>query len=258
MPNTALITGASSGIGAEFARYHAAKGGDLVIIARRAEQLEALKAELEAKHGVSVTVIAMDVGTSTQAAKLFTHIKEQGIQIDILINNAGFGGHGAFLDRDLSTDQAMIDLNISALVTLSHLVGNDMRERSGGKMLQVSSTASFMPGPYQAVYFATKAFVTSFSQAIDHEMRKDGITSTALCPGLVNTEFVATANLEGTGLAGQKGATAASVAKCGYDAMMNGKLVAINEGRLAFLLNWVTPLLPRRTVLNMVGGMQSK
>ncbi|MEM9791496.1 MAG: SDR family NAD(P)-dependent oxidoreductase, partial [Pseudomonadota bacterium] len=130
--------------------------------------------------------------------------------------------------------------------------------RSRGRMLQVSSTASFLPGPYQAVYFATKAFVTSFSQAIDQEMRKDGVTSTALCPGLVNTEFVAAADLEGTGLAGQKGASPASVAKCGYDAMMKGDLVAFNERRLSLMLNWLTPLLPRRRVLKMVEDMQSK
>lgn len=258
MPNTALITGASSGIGAEFARYHAAKGGDMVIIARREEPLNALKSELEAAHSVKVTVIAMDVGTPEQAHKLYEAIKAQGIKVDVLINNAGFGGHGAFLDRDLAKDQAMIDLNVSALVTLSHLIGNDMRANGGGKMLHVSSTASFMPGPYQAVYFATKAFVTSFSQAIDQEMRPHGITSTALCPGLVNTEFVASANLEGTGLANQKGATPASVAKCGYDAMTKGKLTVINEGRLSFLLNWVIPFLPRRRVLKMVEGMQSK
>lgn len=152
----------------------------------------------------------------------------------------------------------MIDLNVSALVTLSYLFGKDMRARGGGKMLQVSSTASFVPGPYQAVYFATKAFVTSFSQAIDQEMRRHGITSTALCPGLVNTEFVAAADLEGTGLANQKGATPASVAKCGYDAMLKGELIAFNEGRLAFMLNWVSPLLPRRRVLKMMEGMQTK
>lgn len=258
MPNTALITGASSGIGTEFARYHAAKGGDLVIVARRADPLNALKSELESAHGVKVTVIAMDVGSPEQARKLYDTIKAQDLQIDVLINNAGFGGHGAFLDRDLNKDQAMIDLNVSALVTLSHLIGKDMKQQGGGKMLQVSSTASFMPGPNQAVYFATKAFVTSFSQAIDEEMRPHGITSTALCPGLVNTEFVAAANLEGTGLANQKGATPQSVAKCGYDAMLKGDLIAINEGRLSFMLNWVFPFLPRRRVLKIVAGMQAK
>ena len=258
MANTALITGASSGIGAAFARYHAEQGGDLVIVARRQAPLEALKAELEAAHSVSVTVMAMDVGGPDQARALYDAIIAQGVQIDVLINNAGFGGHGAFVERDLAQEQAMIDLNVSALVTLSHLIGADMKARGSGKMLHVSSTASFIPGPYQAVYFATKAFVTSFSQALDQELRGHGITSTALCPGLVNTEFVATANLEGTGLANQKGATPASVAKCGYDAMMRGDLIAINERRLSLMLNWVTPFLPRRQVLKMVEGMQSK
>ena len=258
MPNTALITGASSGIGTEFARYHAAKGGDLIIVARRKEPLEALKAELQAAHGITVDVIAQDVGTRDQAQKLHDTVKSMDRNVDILINNAGFGGHGAFLDRDLEKDQAMIDLNISSLVTLSHLVGNDMKAQGGGKMLQVSSTASFIPGPYQAVYYATKAFVTSFSQAIDQEMRQHGITSTALCPGLVNTEFVASADLAGTGLADQKGATPASVAKCGYDAMINGELIAINETRLSIMLNWITPLLPRRRVLKMIEDMQTK
>ncbi len=258
MPNTALITGASAGIGTEFARYHASKGGDLVIVARRQEPLEALKAELEAAHGVSVTVIAMDVGTPEQATALYEAVKERGIETDVLINNAGFGGHGAFLDRDLAKNQAMIDLNIGALVTLSHHVGQEMKARGTGKMLQVSSTAGFQPGPFQAVYFATKAFVTSFSQAIDEEMRPHGITSTALCPGLVHTEFVAVADLGGTGLAKQKGATAASVAKVGYDAMLRGDLIAINERRLKFMMNWIIPLLPRRMVLKTIGGMQTK
>lgn len=258
MANTALITGASSGIGAEFARYHASQGGDLVIVARRKEALDALKSELESKHSVSVTAIGMDVGTPEQAQELYDAVKAQGVDVDILINNAGFGGHGDFLERDLATDQAMIDLNVGSLVTLSHLFGNDMKKRGVGKMLHVSSTASFIPGPYQAVYYATKAFVTSFSQSIDQEMRKYGITSTALCPGLVKTEFVATANLEGTGLAKQGGATPASVAKCGYDAMMKGKLVAINERQLSFMLGWIIPFMPRRRVLKMVEGMQTK
>ena len=108
MSNTALITGASSGIGAEFARYHARKGGDLVVVARREESLQALKTELEAAHGVRVTVLAQDVGTPAQAAALYDAVKAQGIKVDILINNAGFGGHGGFLDRDLAKDQAMM------------------------------------------------------------------------------------------------------------------------------------------------------
>ena len=258
MPNTALITGASAGIGTKFARYHARKGGDLVIVARRKEPLDALKAELEAIHDITVTVIAMDVGTPEQATALYETVKTKDIEIDVLINNAGFGGHGAFLERDLAKDQAMIDLNVGALVTLSHHVGQEMQARGKGKMLQVSSTASFQPGPYQATYFATKAFVTSFSQAIDEEMRPHGVMSTALCPGLVNTEFVSVADLEGTGLARQKGATPASVAKVGYDAMLRGDLIAINETRLKVMMNWIIPLLPRRVVLKAIAGMQTK
>lgn len=258
MPNTALITGASSGIGREFARYHARKGGDLVIVARRGDALEALKSEIEAAHGVSVTVIAMDLAAPGGAQSLFDTVKAKGIEVDILINNAGFGGQGAFLDRDLAADQSMINLNVSALVTLSHLFGNDMKARGGGRMLQVSSVASFMPGPMQATYFATKAFVTSFSQGIDHEMRPHGITSTTLCPGLVHTEFVATADLGGTGLAKQKGATPDTVAKFGYEGMMRGDLVVFNEARMKFLLNWVIPFLPRRTQAKMMANMQAK
>ncbi len=258
MPDTALVTGASSGIGAELARYHASKGGDLVIVARRKEPLEALKLELEKAYSVSVTAFAMDVGTSGKATDLYETVRSHDIDVDILINNAGFGGYGAFLDRELAKDQAMIDLNVSALVTLSRLFGNEMRTRRHGKMLHVSSVASFIPGPYQAVYYATKAFVTSFSQALDHEMRRDGITSTALCPGVVRTEFIASANLEGTGLSKQKGASPKFVAKCGYDAMMKGQLIAINERQLSFILNWIVPLIPHRQVLKMVESMQSK
>ena len=258
MPKTALITGASSGIGAALARVHARKGGDLILVARRAEPMEALKAELVDANGSDVTVIAKDVGTPELARELYEDVKARGLEVEILMNNAGFGGHGAFLDRDLAKDQAMIDLNISALVSLSHHFGQDMRARGKGRMLHVASTAGFIPGPFQAVYFATKAFVTSFSQALDQELRGHGITSTALCPGLVNTEFVDTAGLGDTGLANQKGATPASVARLGYEAMLRGALIALNEPQLGFMLNWVTPLLPRRAVLKMIAKMQSK
>ena len=258
MSNLALITGASSGIGKEFARYHAAKGGDLIITARREQALNDLKQELENKHGVTVHTIALDLGADDGAAKLIAAVEDLGLSIDILINNAGFGGHGIHTERDWSKEEAMIDLNVKALVELSHAFGAQMVAKGGGKILNVSSTASFMPGPYQSVYFATKAFVTSYSQGLDGELRDKGVSVTALCPGLVNTEFVATADLGDTGLANQKGATPASVAKIGYDAMTNGELVVINERRLSFLLNWITPFLPRRTVLNMVKGMQAK
>ncbi|MEL6689606.1 MAG: SDR family oxidoreductase [Pseudomonadota bacterium] len=258
MPNTALITGASAGIGTEFARYHAEKGGDLIIAARRKETLEALKAEIEAEHEVTVHVLAADLGSQEGAAKLIKDVDALGVDVDILINNAGFGGHGTIIERDADQDRAMIELNVQTLVALTHHFGGKMAERGHGKILQVGSTAGFMPGPKQATYFATKAFVNSFSQAVDEELRSKGVTCTVLAPGYVETEFADAADLHGTDLVARKGATPRSVAKIGYDAMRRGQLVVINEKMLDFMLNWVTPLLPRRWVLAMVSKMQAK
>jgi len=255
MSNTALITGASAGIGREFARYHAEKGGDLIITARRAEALDALKAELETAHGISVTTIALDLGTDGGADQLYQALNGQ--RVDILINNAGFGGHGKFIERDLKDDLAMIQLNVDALVALCHHIGRDMAAQGGGKIINVSSTASYMAGPLQATYFATKAFVSSFSMALAEELRDRNVTVTALEPGYVETEFAASANLEGTALV-KKGATPRSVAKYGYDAMRRGELRAINDGQLRFMLNWVFPFLPNKMKLKQVRQMQEK
>ena len=258
MSNTALITGASAGLGVEFARYHAAQGGDVILTARRESALNDLKAELEAKHGITAHVFALDLGAPGGADKLYELVKEAGLRVDVLINNAGFGGHGQHITRDLAQEQAMIDLNVDALVTLTHRFGKDMADQGGGKILNVGSTAGFIPGPQQAVYFATKAFVNSFSQAVDQELRDRGVTCTVLAPGYVKTEFAEAANLEGTKLVNQGGATAEAVAKHGYDAMKMGQLVTINETGLSMMLNWIVPLLPRRTVLKMVSNMQAK
>jgi len=258
MTDTALVTGASSGIGREFARYHARRGGDLIITARRSDALEALKSELEADHGVTVHVIAVDLGAPDGARTLYEAARGTGAEIGILINNAGFGGHGAFVERDLEKDLAMIDLNVKALVSLCHMVGGDMAARGKGKILNVSSTASYLPGPLQATYFATKAYVSSFSQALDEELRNKGVTVTALEPGYVETEFADTADLRGTQLVSQAAATPSAVASFGYKAMRRGELRAINDGRLRFLLNWIVPFAPRRTILSMMRKMQSK
>lgn len=258
MPNTALITGASAGIGMEFARYHASKGGDVILTARRSETLEALKAELETAHGITAHVFALDLGAEGAARQLYDLVKSAGLSVDILINNAGFGGQGDFVTRDLEADLRMIDLNVKALVALTHMVASDMAAQGGGKILHVGSTAGFMPGPLQTTYFATKAFVNSFSQALDEELRGKGVTSTVLAPGYVETEFAKAADLDGTNLVKGGGATAASVAKHGYDAMMAGKLVTVNERMLGILTGWVIPFLPRRMVLKMMRKMQTK
>lgn len=257
MPNTALITGASAGIGAELARYHAAKKGDLILVARREASLNALKSELESAHGVTVHVIAQDLGVAGGADALVAAVAALGVPVDILINNAGFGGHGIHTERDLADEQGMIDLNIKALVTLTHTFGGQMAARGAGKILQVASTAGMMPGPLQAVYFATKAFVLSYSQAVDHELRAKGVTCTALCPGPVKTEFADRAGMGDSDMFKQ-GKSADSVAKNGYDAMLAGKLVTVNEARLSFLLGWIVPFLPRRIPLKIVEKMQKQ
>ncbi|MDF1727953.1 MAG: SDR family oxidoreductase, partial [Sulfitobacter sp.] len=250
--------GASSGIGVEFARYHAEKGGDVILTARRTEALERLKAQLEAEEGVKAHVFACDLGKEGAAEKLLDDITAAGLQVDILINNAGFGGQGKHLQRALGEEMGMIDLNVKALVTLTHLVAQDMVKRGSGRILNVSSTAAFLPGPNQAVYFATKAFVKSYSEALAQELDGTGVTVTVLAPGYVETEFAERSGLTGTKLVSGGGATPRSVAKHGYDAMRRGALVTVNEKKLDFALNWVIPFLPRKTVLKMVERMQSK
>lgn len=247
---TALITGASGGIGLELAKIHAKHGNDLVVVARSEDKLEALKRDLEAKYNVSVTVIACDLSKPNAAKEIFDKTEGLGIEIDVLMNNAGFGGHGLFYERDLKADQAMIQVNITTLTDLTHYYLKGMVERNKGRILNVSSTASFMPGPLQAVYYATKAYVTSFSQAIAEEVREHNITVTALCPGTVATGFVEAGDLQGVD-AWKNAKTPESVAKCGYDSMMRGELVAFNEGALKFMLNWVIPFLSRKTILKM-------
>ncbi|MEP5728292.1 MAG: SDR family oxidoreductase [Sulfitobacter sp.] len=258
MGNTALVSGASAGIGMAFARYHASKGGDLILTARRAETLAALKAEVEAAHGITAHVFALDLGAEGAAQQLFDQISAAGLTVDVLINNAGFGGQGRHVDRPLADELAMIDLNVKALVTLCHLVARDMAARGAGRILNVGSTAGFMPGPYQAIYFATKAFVKSFSEALAQELTGTGVTVTVLAPGYVKTEFAARAELEGTKLVARGGKSPEAVAKHGYEAMMRGDLVTVNERGLGVLVNWVIPVLPRRWVLKMVQDMQVK
>lgn len=257
MGSTALVTGASSGIGLELARLHATKGGDLVLVARREEALNTLKTELEKAHGIKAKVIVADLSQPDSAEKIFAATEAEGIKIEILINNAGFGGYGKFHDRDLAKDRAMMQVNMVSLVNLTHLYLQGMVERNSGKILHVGSTAGFIPGPLQAVYFGTKAFVLSFSQAIAQELADTNVTSTVLCPGAVATGFVAAGDLEGNSL-WDNAASPASVAKCGYEAMMQGKLVKINERSLSFLLNWIVPFLPRKTVLKMSQNSMEK
>lgn len=226
---TALITGASSGIGLEFAQLHAAKGGNLVIVARNESRLKELKTTLEGRHKIKVFVIAKDLTQPQAPQEIFDTVNQENLTIDYLINNAGFGEHGLFVETDWEKEYQMIQLNITALTHLTKLFLREMVRRKQGKILNLASTAAFQPGPTMAVYFATKAFVLHFSEAINNEVRKDGITVTALCPGITESNFAATANLEKSALLKTKHIPSAEeVAAFGYKAMLKGKTVAIH------------------------------
>ncbi|WP_444888305.1 SDR family NAD(P)-dependent oxidoreductase [Microbulbifer sp. JMSA008] len=244
----ALITGASGGIGLELAKIHAAKGGNLVLVARSEGKLLSLKQQLEKEFGVQAMVIAEDLSDPLSAQRIFERTQGENVEVGTLINNAGFGGHGLFHQRDLEAEQSMMQVNMVSLTNLTHLYLKGMAARNSGHILNVSSTASFIPGPLQAVYYASKAYVTSFSQALAEELNGTGVTVTALCPGAVATGFVAAGDLQGVDI-WKNARSAESVARCGYQAMERGDLVAFNETRLKLFLNWIMPLLPRKMLL---------
>lgn len=256
MKKIALITGASSGIGKELARIHASKNGDLILVARRSEELELLKKELEEKHAIKVWIFVKDLTSKDAAKEVYEFTKSNQLEVDYLFNNAGFGGHGFFVDRPIAKDLEMIDLNISSLVELSHLFLQDMKRRKAGKILNTASTAGFLPGPLQATYFATKAFVVSFSEALAHELKPHSISVTALCPGPVKTEFEKTAGMTGGNLF-EKAASAKSTAEKGYRAMENGKVICISDPVLNVLLRYILPFFPKFLIPGMVQKMQT-
>lgn len=256
MSKTALITGASSGIGEELARIHAQAGGNLVIVARSGDKLSALKQELEQAHNIKVTTITKDLGQPNAPKEVYDEVKQAGIEVDYLINNAGFGGLGKFHERDWAQDLAMINLNIIALTALTRFFLPDFVKRNSGKVLNVSSTASLLPGPLQAVYYATKAYVTSFSNAIAEELHDTNVTVTALLPGATETKFGSVSGMDKTVMF-KNTASAHSVAKDGYEGMIAGKLNVISGLWFANkIMMAVAPLMPKKMVLKQVRQMQ--
>lgn len=256
MKNTALITGASTGIGKEFAKIHAKKGGNLVIVARNESKLNNLKKELEQQYKVNVEVISKDLTDVNATQEIYNEVKKLGIEIDILINNAGFGGLGKFNERPLENDLSMINLNIVALTSLTSLFLKDFVKRNSGRILNVSSTASLMPGPLQAVYFATKAYVTSFSNAIAEELHDTNITVTNLMPGATETEFGKVSGMDKTEMF-KNTASARSVALDGYNGMLKGKLDVISGlTTMQKIMIGSIPFSPKKMVLKMTRKMQ--
>ena len=225
---TALVTGGSGGIGFEIARVLAKKGFDLVLVARKRDALEAAAGQLEGKYGARVHVFAADLRRAEAPQMIFDFLHNENIPIEVLINNAGFGLLGEFADTKLQRELEMIQVNISALTSLTKLFLPAMIKRKSGRVLNLASTAAFQPGPLMAVYYATKAYVLSFSQALAEELRDSGVTVTVLCPGPTATEFASSANVGKSGLFAAFGiADAADVAEFGVSAMMHGRRVAI-------------------------------
>ncbi|WP_115461792.1 SDR family NAD(P)-dependent oxidoreductase [Winogradskyella aurantiaca] len=256
MELTALITGASSGIGKELAYIHAERGGNLIIVARRADKLTELKNEIETKHSVKVETFTKDLSVQGSGKELFEEVTKAGLQVDYLINNAGFGLRGKFQELSWDRQLQMMNLNMIALSELTYCFLPDMLKRNSGKILNTSSTASFMPGPLQAVYFATKAYATFFGNALAEELHDTNISVTTLMPGATETEFAQTADMEKTDLF-KKAVSARSVAEEGYNGMIAGKLDVVSG--LTFsqkLMMSMIPITPKKLLLKQVRQMQ--
>lgn len=225
---TALITGGSGGIGLELAKQFAGHGHDLVLTARNRDTLEAVAGTIEGKHGVKVTVIADDLTDPDAPQRLFDAIRAENIDIHFLVNNAGFGLGGQFVDNDLKRELEMVQVNIVALMQLTKMFLPAMIKRRSGHVMNLASTAAFQPGPLMAVYYASKAFVLSFSEALDEELRNSGVHVTCLCPGATATNFATTAGVGNSKLFTTIGGTTAEqVAQSGYEAMIRGDRVAV-------------------------------
>jgi uncharacterized protein len=255
---TALITGASNGIGLELAKVFAANGHSLVLVARNQAKLQELKMQLEAEHKISVYIIAKDLSVVNAAHEIFDETNAQNITIDYLVNNAGFGDFGMFTETDESKELQMIQLNITALTQFTKLYVQQMVKRKAGKIMNVASTAAFQSGPTMAVYYATKAYVLSFSEAVDNEVREHGVSITTLCPGATESGFQAVAAMEESALVkGKKLPTSQEVAEYGYKAMMKGKTVAIHGFKNYILANSVR-FMPRSIVVKVTRKIQDR
>jgi uncharacterized protein len=245
---TVLITGASAGIGRELAKLFAKDGYNLVLVARTASRLNLFADELQRQFSVSARTFALDLSAASAPQFLFDQLRRDNLAIDVLVNNAGYGKLGAFAEVAAEESLGQIHLNITALTHLTKLFLDPMLDRKSGKILNVASTAGFQPGPLMAVYYASKAYVISFSEALANELSGSGVTVTCLCPGATDTEFQRRAGTEETLLFRRGGPmTAKAVAQDGYRGLMKGKPLVISG-----LKNWLVAeslrVSPRRLV----------
>ncbi|MCU0534527.1 MAG: SDR family oxidoreductase [Hydrococcus sp. Prado102] len=255
---TALITGASSGIGYELAQLLASDRYNLVLVARSADKLKQIADEFTRQFGISVKIISLDLSVPDAPEKVFRELQQDAIAIDILVNNAGFASYGFFAETDLNAELQMMQLNMVALTHLTKLFLKEMVSRHQGKILNIASTAAFQPGPLMAVYYATKAYVLSFSEALANELQGSGVTITALCPGPTESGFQARANMEESKLvSGKRIMDAKTVAEIGYRGLMKGETVVI-PGLKNKLLALSVRFTPRNLVTKIVRSMQER
>ena len=246
---TALITGASAGLGTHFALALAAEGHDLILVARRTDRLEQLAQLARTKHGVSAHVLPADLAKKNAVAKLVEAVSLQGLSVDLLVNNAGYGARGAFAEMDRQMQVRMIDLNCRALMELSHAFLPDMLAAKRGAILNVASTAAFQPGPWMAVYYATKAFVLSFSEALHEEVKDRGVHVSALCPGPTRTEFADLADMGDSELFKRFASAPEQVVADGLKALKANRAVMVSGGMnkvMAGSIRFTPRLLARR------------
>lgn len=254
---TALVTGASAGIGIDLADCFARDGYDLILTARSEGPLTEVANRLGSAHGVTATPIAQDLGAINGGSALAAAIAARGLNVDVLVNNAGYGHAGALTSSDINTQLGMIDLNVRALVELTYIYWDRMLSNKRGGVLNVASTAAFQPGPLMANYYASKAYVMSFSEAMWEEGREFGVHVSCLCPGPTASNFRERAGTGKTRLARvSKVMPSAPVARMGYEAWKRNQAVKVTGGRNAFQASLVK-YIPRKTLLKMVRNIQS-
>mgnify|MGYP001566310628 FL=1 len=247
----ALVTGASSGIGYEFAKVLAKNKHEIILVSRNKEKLKKLKKEIERDYNVKVSVYKADLSKLNELKKFYRQVKNE--DIDILINNAGVGDFGKFLEVSWEKDNEVIDLNIKALTILTKLFSKNMVKRREGKILNVASIAAFQPGPYLAVYSATKSYVLHFSEALAEELKGTGITVTTLCPGLTSSSFFKRSGISYDEVKTWKNlATSKEVAEYGYEMMMKNKIIAVYGLRNRFNI-FLKRFLPRNFITKITG-----
>jgi uncharacterized protein len=254
---TALITGASGGIGYELALLFARDGFDCILVARSHDQLNALAARMESEFRVKTLVLPKDLSKATAVDEIYEEVSAASMPVDVLVNNAGFPVYGLFTETDLETELQMLQVNVVALTQLTKLFLRGMIERRYGRILNLASTAAFEPGPLMAVYYASKAYVLNFSEALANELHGTGVTVTTLAPGPTRTGFQKRGRLEDSRLVQGNIGDAPSVALAGYRGLMAGKTLVI-PGFSNKLIPWIVRVSPRGVVTRVVRRMQER